>query len=83
MVVGRDGAVETTVVGVQELSRAGAFDNAIGELLAGKLDPAAFDRRWADKTIGGQVIPDAARVLALARAGLATFSDFYPNRGTT
>ncbi len=83
MVVGRDGAVETTVVGVRELSKAGAFDNAVGELLAGKLDPATYDRRWAGKPIGDQVLPDAGRLLALARAGLATFPDFYPNRGTT
>ncbi len=82
-VVGPQGATATRIVGVQQLSVAGGADNAVQELLAGKLDPATFNRRWAGRTFGGQVVPDAARVLALARSGLVGFSDFYPDRSMT
>ena len=83
MVVGPRGATSTRIVGVQQLSAAGAADNAVHELLTGTLDPYTFNRRWAGKTFGGQVVPDAARVLTLARSGLVGFADFYPDRSTT
>jgi len=79
-ILGPDGPVETTVTGVAQLSRAGRVDNDAAELLAGRLDLATWNRRWAGKTIGDVVIPDAARVLRLGREGLATFEDFYPDR---
>jgi len=79
-ILGRDGPAETTIWGVAELSRAGRFDNDTGELLAGRLDMAAYDRRWAGKTIGDVELPTSQRVLSLGRNGLVSFDDFYPDR---
>jgi hypothetical protein len=78
VIVGRSGAQVTTVVGVQQLSLAGAADNALGDLRAGRITPEQWNRRWAGKTIGNVILPDAARMLALSRAGLADIDDFYP-----
>jgi hypothetical protein len=76
--VGPTGVQVVTVRGVRELSRAGAADDAVRRLTAGDLTPTVWNRRWANKTIGGVALPRADRVLALARAGLASFDDFYP-----
>jgi hypothetical protein len=79
-ILGSDGPTETTITGVAELSRAGAFDNDAQKVLSGELDIETFDRRWAGKRVGDVVLPDAVRVLRLGREGLATFDDFYPDR---
>jgi hypothetical protein len=79
-ILGPNGSVQTTVVGVAALSRAGSYDNDAQELLAGRVDMATWDRRWAGRTIGDVVLPDAARVIRLQREGLASFEDFYPDR---
>jgi hypothetical protein len=79
-ILGPNGPTETTVVGVAQLSRAGSVDNDAQKLLAGELDMATFDRRWAGRRIGDVIVPDAASVLRLGREGLATFEDFYPDR---
>ena len=83
VILGRDGPVEVTVVGVQELTRAGKLDWDVRELLANRLDARSFDRKWAGRTVGGQVVPDARRVQVLGRAGQAGFTDFYPRRGSS
>jgi hypothetical protein len=79
-ILGPEGPTEITIVGVAELSSAGAYDNDAQKLRDGELDMATFDRRWAGKQIGDVILPSAAQVLTLARAGLATFDDFYPHR---
>ena len=82
-VIGRDGATEVSIRGVAELSRAGRFDRDVGELLAGRLDPRTYNRRWVGKTVGGVQLPDASRVLGLGRTGEARLGDFYPTRVST
>ena len=80
-VIGPNGAQVVTVTGVRDLSRAGAFDRDVREMLAGRMAASKFDRRWGGRTVGGVTVPDSARVLALGRAGRAGFDDFYPSRG--
>jgi hypothetical protein len=77
-VLGMNGPVVVTVVGTKERSRAGSQDNDARELLAGRLDMRTYDRRWKGRTVGGVMVPDARRVLALGRAGRAGFDNFYP-----
>lgn len=79
-ILGQNGPVTVTVVGVKELSRAGRYDNDADFLLRGKLSPRQFQRRWAGKSIGGQPLPSWQEVVALGHQGLANFEDFYPRR---
>jgi len=78
VVIGPNGAQVATVIGVHELSRAGSYDQDVRQLLAGRLPAASFNRRWSGRTIGGVTVPNAGRVQALGRGGLAGISDFYP-----
>jgi hypothetical protein len=80
-VIGPNGAQVVRVTGVRDLSRAGAFDRDVRELLAGRIPARSFDRRWGGRTVGGVAVPNADRVLALGHAGRVGFDDFYPSRG--
>ena len=78
MVIGPNGAQVARAVGVKERSRAAKLDDDVKRLTQGDIDRAAYNRRWRDRTIAGVAVPDADRVLALARAGRVSFDDFYP-----
>jgi len=79
-ILGRAGPEIVTLTGVREVTKAAKFDNDTKQLLAGKLTPKQFDKRWARKTIGGEHLPDSKQVIALGQKGLAQFDDFYPRR---
>ena len=81
-ILGRRGPVVVPLVGTKEQSRAGKYDNDARLLRSGKIAPGTYNRRWKGKSIGGQELPSADEVLALAHRGLASFDDFYP-KGTS
>jgi hypothetical protein len=78
MIIGPNGAQVATAVGTKERSRAAKLDDDVKRLTHGDLDRLAYNRRWRGRTIAGVPVPDADRVLALARAGRVGFGDFYP-----
>lgn len=77
-ILGRSGPAVVAITGTREASRAGRFDNQVEQLRRGRITPKEFDRRWHEKSIGGNDLPTANEVLALSHRGLANFDDFYP-----
>jgi hypothetical protein len=78
MTMGPNGAQVARAVGTKERSTAAKLDDDVKRLTHGDLDRPAYNRRWRGRTVAGVPVPDADRVLALARAGRVGFDDFYP-----